>query len=250
LCDHKAVLLVLLIFARCPQVFKQLFRQKYEAYALQDLRRANGMLRPPSRQQLATWCCEAWNQIPRRIIIKAFFSTKLLTPEHFRDAEADTSDSDEHIPLDDLEDFYVARDLPELLRDEVDDDLRDGIESESEVADASKGVIRKWRDFEAHLAEQELVLERERPDDVVGATIAYKWADPECWSVGEVVAKLPPREPDEDDSDGLPKDNMYDVDYNGEWYPQWLTPERYGFGPEAEPGSWVVLRDLVVQRSR
>lgn len=134
--------------------------------ALQDVRKANGTLRPPSRQRHVAWCCEAWNQIPRRVIIKGFLNTKLLTPEHFRDAEADASDSDEQIPLDGLEDFYVARDLPELLRDEVDDDLRDGIESESEAADDSQGVICKWRDFEAHLAEQELVLEKggNKPD--------------------------------------------------------------------------------------
>lgn len=70
------------------QVFKLYVREHYDEYALTAPNDAKGNMIPPSRQLVTDWCVSAWERIDSKLVIKAFLSAGITTPDMY--GEVDT----------------------------------------------------------------------------------------------------------------------------------------------------------------
>lgn len=97
---------------------------------------ANGNLRPPSRQLLATWIVAAWKRISPQLIVKAFVSTGITTPADYQDtafAELLEQHPDQFVGAE-VHDILVGERDGELIRDAIECSLADS-DSEQEDMD-------------------------------------------------------------------------------------------------------------------
>lgn len=226
------------------QVFKQYVRQQYEEYVLLGLRRPSGTLRPPSRQQLATWCCNAWDRITGPLVVKAFLSTRISRPEQYENVvieravvENETPEIVQELSQDALGQCYATEELTPLLQGEVPDvdDLVLAMETESVDGEDEDEVFPRWSDFQAHLSAHGLRVEARAltGDALLGQRVGFMWERPRGWSLGQVVARA--------SRSHQAKGLNFDVNYNETLFPQQLSLDMHRFGPDAPPGSWVIV---------
>ena len=106
-------------------MYKQ--KSKYIVHVLQQVPDEHGKLRPPTRAQSAQWAAEAFEEIPRRTIVRSFVACRVTRPEDYEAAERSA------FGLDSLVHGSVARALADVVDD--DDELKAQLEAASDADD-------------------------------------------------------------------------------------------------------------------
>lgn len=218
------------------QVYKHLIRQKLADYTLRAPQRENGNIRAPSRQQIATWCVEAWDEIPERLVIKAFLKVGITTPEMYENV----GQQFQQLPAELLEHCCLDEELQPLLVDEFEngDELAMAIAEESgdDGEEDHEDEAGSWAPFVVDLQQRGFQPVEAVPDEeqsLCKRRIAFMWEPPFGWSIGYIESRAKA----DDQRHGF----RYSVRYGDTVYPQALLPQKYCFGEDAVPGSWVLL---------
>jgi hypothetical protein len=121
------------------QVFKLYMREHYDSYALTAPVNDKGAMIAPSRQLVASWVVSAWDRIPSALVVKAFLSAGITTPEMY--GEVDTG-----LCRHALEEAYRCSNAATLLAGTRADDVEPALD----VMDDAE--YYEWADVENTLA--------------------------------------------------------------------------------------------------
>lgn len=211
------------------QVFKLFMREQYDSYALTAAVNDRNAMIAPSRQLVARWVVAAWERIPSNLIVKAFLSAGITSPEMYGDVDTGLCPQA-------LEEAYRCSNAATLLQGA--DDAA-GLEDAVDLRDDAEYF--NWAQVEHALASQGQQVST-RPLEV-GCSLVFRW--PSGWCFGTIVGssdcEQQTAENDDTQEDDADVSLPWDVEYEDGVWPQLLSEQdrQHTEFEHAPIGAWV-----------